>query len=143
MSFSMLFSPSTILSRSPSLINPTLASIVACAIDPAISCLYIRRSYEIDSTNDWASLSVASLILACQDFCSAIAANCRPAAGLRKIAVPPRSCPSYVAIMHPPSADHLGQQIVWLLILAIPVACVAWTVTKEEVFKEPRMFFEE
>jgi len=26
----------------------------------------------------------------------------------------------------------------WLLILAIPVACVAWTVTHEEVFREPR-----
>ncbi len=29
-------------------------------------------------------------------------------------------------------------QIVWLLILSIPVACVAWTVTHEEVFREPR-----
>ena len=30
------------------------------------------------------------------------------------------------------------QQIIWLFLLAIPIACVAWTVTKEEVFKEPR-----
>ena len=30
------------------------------------------------------------------------------------------------------------QQAAWLFILAIPVACVAWTVTHEEVFKEPR-----
>jgi len=44
--------------------------------------------------------------------------------------------------MHPPSADHLGQQIAWLFILAIPIACFAWTVTKEEVFKEPREFFQ-
>lgn len=29
-------------------------------------------------------------------------------------------------------------QVAWLLILAIPVACVAWTVTHEEVFREPR-----
>ena len=29
-------------------------------------------------------------------------------------------------------------QILWLLILAIPVASVAWTVTHEEVFREPR-----
>jgi hypothetical protein len=29
-------------------------------------------------------------------------------------------------------------QIVWLLVLSIPVACVAWTVTHEEVFREPR-----
>jgi len=32
----------------------------------------------------------------------------------------------------------LGVQIVWLFVLAIPVACVAWTVTHEEVFREPR-----
>ncbi len=29
-------------------------------------------------------------------------------------------------------------QITWLFILAIPIACVAWTVTHEEVFREPR-----
>ena len=29
-------------------------------------------------------------------------------------------------------------QIVWLFVLAIPIACIAWTVTHEEVFKEPR-----
>jgi hypothetical protein len=34
----------------------------------------------------------------------------------------------------------LGYQFAWLLILAIPVACVAWTVTHEEVFREPREF---
>jgi hypothetical protein len=34
----------------------------------------------------------------------------------------------------------LGTQIVWLFLLAIPVACVAWTVTHEEVFREPREF---
>lgn len=34
----------------------------------------------------------------------------------------------------------LNLQLIWLFILAIPVACVAWTVTKEEVFKEPREF---
>ena len=31
-------------------------------------------------------------------------------------------------------------QIVWLFLLAIPIACVAWTVTHEEVFREPREF---
>jgi hypothetical protein len=31
-------------------------------------------------------------------------------------------------------------QIVYLFILAIPVACIAWTVTHEEIFKEPRNF---
>jgi hypothetical protein len=29
-------------------------------------------------------------------------------------------------------------QIITLFLLAIPVACVAWTVTHEEVFREPR-----
>jgi hypothetical protein len=32
----------------------------------------------------------------------------------------------------------LGRQLVALLILSIPVACIAWTVTHEEVFREPR-----
>jgi hypothetical protein len=29
-------------------------------------------------------------------------------------------------------------QIFWLFILAIPIACISWTVTHEEVFREPR-----
>ena len=29
-------------------------------------------------------------------------------------------------------------QIIWLFLLSIPVACVAWTVTHEDIFKEPR-----
>ena len=44
--------------------------------------------------------------------------------------------------MHPPDASHPGLQILWLLILPIPIACIAWTVTKEEVFREPRQFCE-
>ncbi|MGV3508783.1 MAG: hypothetical protein ACO1N7_05785 [Sphingobacteriaceae bacterium] len=35
---------------------------------------------------------------------------------------------------------ELSTQIIWLFILAIPVACIAWTVTHEEVFKEPREY---
>jgi hypothetical protein len=31
-----------------------------------------------------------------------------------------------------------SDQIIWLLMLSIPVACIAWTVTHEEVFREPR-----
>jgi hypothetical protein len=34
----------------------------------------------------------------------------------------------------------LGQQIVVLLLLSVVVACVAWTVTHEEVFREPREY---
>ena len=29
-------------------------------------------------------------------------------------------------------------QIAWLFLLPIPIACIAWTVTHEEIFKEPR-----
>ena len=29
-------------------------------------------------------------------------------------------------------------QIVWLFVLALPIACISWTVTHEEIFKEPR-----
>jgi hypothetical protein len=35
----------------------------------------------------------------------------------------------------------LGLQFGWLLLLAIPIACIAWTVTHEEVFREPREYF--
>jgi hypothetical protein len=31
-------------------------------------------------------------------------------------------------------------QILWLVLLAIPIACIAWTVTHEEVFREPREY---
>ncbi len=34
----------------------------------------------------------------------------------------------------------LGTQIAWLFIIAIPVACIAWTVTHEEIFREPREY---
>lgn len=34
----------------------------------------------------------------------------------------------------------LYEQIVYLLILAIPVSCISWTVTHEEVFREPREY---
>jgi hypothetical protein len=34
----------------------------------------------------------------------------------------------------------LSVQITWLFILAIPVACIAWTVTHEEIFREPREY---
>ncbi|WP_027377541.1 hypothetical protein [Kaistella palustris] len=37
----------------------------------------------------------------------------------------------------------LSVQIIWLFILAIPVACVAWTVTHEEIFKELRTYCSE
>jgi len=36
----------------------------------------------------------------------------------------------------------LPQQIIYLFIMALPIACVAWTVTHEEVFREPREYCE-
>jgi hypothetical protein len=51
----------------------------------------------------------------------------------------PVSCSRYPEIM-PPDSSHLGEQVVWLLVLAVPIACLAWTVTHEEVFREPREF---
>jgi hypothetical protein len=40
----------------------------------------------------------------------------------------------------PPDSNELGRQLLWMFILAIPIACVAWTVTHEEIFREPREF---
>ncbi len=31
-------------------------------------------------------------------------------------------------------------QVFWLLILALPIACISWTVTHEEIFREPREY---
>jgi hypothetical protein len=38
------------------------------------------------------------------------------------------------------SIGVLSDQVAWLFLLAIPVACIAWTVTHEEVFREPREY---
>ena len=37
-----------------------------------------------------------------------------------------------------PPGEQLSRQIIWLFVLAIPIACVAWTVTHEEIFREGR-----
>ena len=34
----------------------------------------------------------------------------------------------------------LGRQILYLALLGLPIACATWTVTHEEVFREPREF---
>lgn len=36
--------------------------------------------------------------------------------------------------------QSLAAQVIWLFVLAIPIACVAWTVTHEEIFREPREY---
>ncbi|WP_026729896.1 hypothetical protein [Flavobacterium denitrificans] len=32
----------------------------------------------------------------------------------------------------------LTSQIIWLFVLAVPISCISWTVTHEEIFREPR-----
>ncbi len=39
-----------------------------------------------------------------------------------------------------PAAAQLNLQLVWLFVLAVPIACIAWTVTHEEVVREPREY---
>lgn len=34
----------------------------------------------------------------------------------------------------------ISHQVAYLFLLALPIACIAWTVTHEEVFKEPREY---
>jgi glucan phosphoethanolaminetransferase (alkaline phosphatase superfamily) len=34
----------------------------------------------------------------------------------------------------------LTSQIIYLFVIALPVACIAWTVTHEEIFREPREY---
>jgi amino acid permease len=42
--------------------------------------------------------------------------------------------------MHRNYIMPLGTQVVWLFIMALPIACIAWTVTHEEIFREPREY---
>jgi hypothetical protein len=42
--------------------------------------------------------------------------------------------------MTAPGSHEVWLQIVWLFVLALPVASIAWTVTREEVFREAREF---
>lgn len=35
---------------------------------------------------------------------------------------------------------ELSQQLFFLFVLAIPISCIAWTVTREEIFREPREY---
>ena len=32
----------------------------------------------------------------------------------------------------------INMQLIWLFILAVPIACISWTITHEEIFLEPR-----
>ncbi len=41
-------------------------------------------------------------------------------------------------MQRPPDSSELGHQLIWLMTLALPIACIARTVVFEEVFREPR-----
>ncbi|MFP4145127.1 MAG: hypothetical protein ACLFV3_08280 [Phycisphaeraceae bacterium] len=43
-------------------------------------------------------------------------------------------------LAHAPDAALLGTRTAWLFLLAVPIAAISWTVTREEVFREPREF---
>ena len=34
----------------------------------------------------------------------------------------------------------MTQQLIWLFVLAIPIASIAWTITHEDIFREPREY---
>jgi hypothetical protein len=36
----------------------------------------------------------------------------------------------------------LHQQAIYLFMLALPIACISWTVTREELFREPKEYCE-
>ncbi len=63
-------------------------------------------------------------------------AHPRPTAPFPIAPSPFAAPPGINALTMPPDASHLWPQIAWLLIGAIPIAAVAWTVTHEEVFRE-------
>jgi hypothetical protein len=37
-------------------------------------------------------------------------------------------------------ADDLSTELLWLFLLPLAIACVSWTVTHEEIFREPREY---
>jgi hypothetical protein len=42
--------------------------------------------------------------------------------------------------MQAPAAAQWWLQLVWLVVLAIPIAAISWTITHEEIFREPREY---
>lgn len=40
--------------------------------------------------------------------------------------------------MTAPDSTQVGLQLVWLMVLALPIASISWTITHEDVFREPR-----
>jgi hypothetical protein len=42
--------------------------------------------------------------------------------------------------MTAPDSSQLWLQIIWLFVLSLPIATIAWTVTHEEIFREAREY---
>ena len=42
--------------------------------------------------------------------------------------------------MTAPDSSQLWLQIIWLFVLALPIATISWTVTHEEIFREAREY---
>lgn len=50
-------------------------------------------------------------------------------------------CKAISTLVHQTSLQMtLDEQLTWLFVLSLPIACIAWTVTHEEIFREPREF---
>lgn len=43
-----------------------------------------------------------------------------------------------IDLIVPPDNDHLARQLIWLAVLAIPIASISRTLAQEEIFREPR-----
>ena len=39
-----------------------------------------------------------------------------------------------------PDSGQVWMQLIWLMVLSIPIASISWTVTHEEIFREPREY---
>jgi len=44
----------------------------------------------------------------------------------------------FARVSHMVAPGSLVVQIIWLFVLALPVSSIAWTITHEEIFREPR-----
>ncbi len=52
-----------------------------------------------------------------------------------------KTCGNCFLLLPAMNEMYIDSPLLTLFVLAIPVACVAWTVTHEEVFREPRTYF--
>jgi hypothetical protein len=46
----------------------------------------------------------------------------------------------FIFLMSSKTIMSVAQQVVYMFLLSVPVACISWTVTHEEIFREPREY---